>query len=88
MRPTHDPLPRAAWQGVVRLASAPWWLVRISGAVVRRFRGVAHSRPGRRPDGSWGHRPDDGGLTRHNLQSVRGANLVGPGRYAGSPTRS
>lgn len=54
MRPTHDPLPRAAWQGVVRLAGALWWPVRISGVVVRRFRGVAPPRLGRRPDRAWG----------------------------------
>ena len=54
MRPTHDTLWGVAWQGVVRLASALWWSVRISRAVVGRFRGVAHPRPGRRPGGSWG----------------------------------
>ena len=88
MQSTHDPLPRAAWQGAVCLACALWWPVRISGAVVRRFRAmhtlvlaVDQAVPG-------GHRPDDGGVTQHNLHSVRGATLVGPGRYAGSPTRS
>ena len=35
-----------------------------------------------------GTRPDEGGLTRYNLHSVRGGNLVGPGRYAVCPTRS
>jgi len=54
MRPIYDKRLEEAWQGVVRLASAPWRPVRISGAVVRRFRGVAHSRPGHRPDRSWG----------------------------------
>jgi|KBSSwiStaDraftv2_1062776.scaffolds.fasta_scaffold40801_2 hypothetical protein len=54
MRPTHDRRLGEAWQGVVRLGSAPWRPGRISGAVLGRFRGVAHPRPGRRPGGSWG----------------------------------
>jgi hypothetical protein len=41
-------------QGAVRLASALWWPVRRFAAVVSRFRGVAHPRPGRRPDRAWG----------------------------------
>jgi hypothetical protein len=54
MRPLPDKRLEEAWQGVVRLASAPWWPVRISEAVVRRCRGVAHPGPGPRPDRSWG----------------------------------
>jgi hypothetical protein len=52
MRLTHDPLPRAAWQGVMRLVSARC-SVHISGAVVRRFRSVVPPRPGRTPEYSW-----------------------------------
>jgi hypothetical protein len=54
MKPTHARLLGEAGQGVVRLASAPWWAVRISGAVVGCFIGVAHPRPRRRLSGSWG----------------------------------
>jgi hypothetical protein len=54
MRLTHDRLRGEPWEGVVRLASAPWWPVRISGAVAGRCMGVAHTRPGSRPGGSWG----------------------------------
>jgi hypothetical protein len=54
MRPTHDRLLGEAWQGVVCLASTPWWPVLISVAVVGRCMGVAHPHPDRRPGGSWG----------------------------------
>jgi hypothetical protein len=54
MRPTHDRRLGEAWQGVVCLASAPWWPVRMVGTVVGRRMGVAHSRLGRSPGGSWG----------------------------------
>jgi hypothetical protein len=54
MRPTHDRRLGEAWQGVVRLASAPWWPVRMVGTVVGRCIGVAHARLGRSPGGSWG----------------------------------
>jgi hypothetical protein len=37
---------------------------------------------------SRGNGPDDGDDTWHKLHSVRGATLVRPHRYAGSPTRS
>ena len=53
------------------------------------------------PEGTWpmlaraaawtalgGTRLDAGGIPQHNLHSVRGGNLVGPARYAASPTRS
>ena len=53
MRPTHDTLLGVLWQGVVRLASALWWPVRIFGVVVGGFRGVAPPRPRRRSGGSW-----------------------------------
>ena len=52
MRPTYHPLPGAAWQGVVRLALAPWWPVRLSGAVGGHCRGVVHTRLCRRPGDS------------------------------------
>jgi hypothetical protein len=54
MRLTHARLPGAAWPGVVRLASAPWWSVRLSGVVVGCCLGMVHPCPGRSPGGAGG----------------------------------
>jgi len=54
----------------LRLASAPWWPVRISGAVAGRCMGVAHLALAADRAAHGGHRPDDGALIRHNLHSV------------------
>ena len=89
MRPTHDRRLGEAWQGVVRLASALWWPVRIAGRLWDAA-GASHTlalAADRAAHG--GHRPDAGALLRHNLHSVRvGENLRRPHRWAGSPTRS
>ena len=77
-----------ACQGGVCLRPARWW----PGESLRRWwdsPGAWHTLARAADRGALGgSKPDDGGRSRHNLHSVRGGNLVGLGRYAGSPTRS
>ena len=67
MRPPPDRQSGEAWQGVVSLASAQWWSVRIAVAVVGRGMGVAHPRLDRRPDDAWGTQA--GGQRAHPASS-------------------
>jgi len=49
MRPTHDRLPGEVGQGVVRLASAPWWPAGVGRAIAGLSGAEVHARQRCRP---------------------------------------